>query len=177
MPPKNPGIKREFLQQIMEGRKVIYTYILSMVRNKDDAEDIIQDVVLTMWDKYDSFKPGTNFTAWGIQIAKFKIMNFFKAKKNDKCFDEDVLENISDQYSRKASEIDHRLDALEVCIEKLSDKEKELVKTHYMKGIKFTELVEVYNKPAYYFYRMMAKVHDQLMRCVNLTVRTWESYE
>ncbi len=41
-------------------------------------DDVLQDTLAVMWKKFDNFKIGTDFVAWGKTIARYKIMNHLK---------------------------------------------------------------------------------------------------
>jgi RNA polymerase sigma factor (sigma-70 family) len=62
----------------MANQKRIYTFILALVPNHQDADDLFQETVLLMWSKFDSFTPGTSFVAWGCTIARYQILSVRK---------------------------------------------------------------------------------------------------
>jgi RNA polymerase sigma-70 factor (ECF subfamily) len=47
-----------------------YNFAYWLVRNKDDAEDLVQETYLKAFRGFASFQPGTNFRAWIFQILK-----------------------------------------------------------------------------------------------------------
>lgn len=169
--------RRVFLQLFMNSQKSIYAYILSMVHNKSDAEDLAQETALLMWDKFDEFEQGTSFTAWGIKIARYRVLSYYKSKKEIKRFDNDLLNEISERFQHKADEVKLRLDALEQCLEKLSKRDRELIRIHYEMGFKITQLKNIIGGSIHVLYRTMARIHDLLHRCVNRTLRGWDAYE
>ena len=59
----------------MANHKRIYAFILGMVANYQDAEDIFQQTILIMWSKFDRYERGTSFTSWGATVAKYEILN------------------------------------------------------------------------------------------------------
>ena len=75
----NPGLDNTnagyeaFLQLLTANQSRIMGFILAMVPNRSVADDILQETTLLMWEKFKNFQDGTNFTAWGISIAKNKI--------------------------------------------------------------------------------------------------------
>ncbi len=52
-------------------------YLLS---NREDAEDIVQDVFVAAFDSYDSFKGESSPKTWLMNILKFKIADFYRKK-------------------------------------------------------------------------------------------------
>lgn len=54
---------QEFVQLFSRDSWRLYRYILSAVLNHSDAEDILQNTSVVLWNKFDSFEPGSNFLA------------------------------------------------------------------------------------------------------------------
>ena len=57
--------KREaVVRELMKHRSNLFAFILSIVRDFNFAEEIIQEVAVVVCDQWADFKPGTNFGAW-----------------------------------------------------------------------------------------------------------------
>ena len=59
----------------------IYNKILGMVKNKEDAEDIAQDVFLTVYKNLKKFRNDSGIYTWVYRIAINKTYDFFRRKK------------------------------------------------------------------------------------------------
>ena len=175
MSPESPirHQSEEFFRLLMNSQKVIYAYILSMVHNCPDADDIMQETMTLMWERFGEFQPGTNFGAWGIKIARFKILKYYKTKSKEELFDESLLNQISDCYHQKMDEMKIRISALQECLKKLNQRDKKLIMIRYEQGMKITQLAEKIDRPVQGIYKAMARIHAVLHRCVNMTVRQW----
>ena len=79
----NPQMTQKFLGYYVQNQKRIYGYILSVVSNWSDVEDILQDTTSLMWKKFDEFTEGTSFSGWGIQIAKYKVLEFRRKNRKE----------------------------------------------------------------------------------------------
>ena len=61
------------------------TFILSKVRDKNAAEDILQDVFVSAHSNIDSLREQSRFTSWIYQIARNLIADYYRnLKKEDK---------------------------------------------------------------------------------------------
>ena len=69
----------EFVRLYTASSRRIYTYILTLLPNRTDAEDVFQDVSVLLWEKFPEFTPGTQFSAWACRIAYFKALSFGRA--------------------------------------------------------------------------------------------------
>lgn len=58
-----------------EAYPALWTLAQSIVRNSADAEDVVQDALVTGLGKRDRFEPGTHFLAWMGTIVRNTAMN------------------------------------------------------------------------------------------------------
>src|SRR5262245_5742011 len=63
---------RAFLRLFLQNERRLYAYILTLLPHRADADDVLQEASLVMWDKFDDANPPADFTAWGCRIAYFK---------------------------------------------------------------------------------------------------------
>src|ERR1700734_1768368 len=63
---------------------VVRSYLRSVVRDLHVTEDLLQQVALTLVEKFDQYDRGRNFTAWCMGIAKGKLMNYFTTHSRDR---------------------------------------------------------------------------------------------
>ena len=73
-----PDLNRyeEFTRLVRLHTSQVLAYIDSLLLNRSDAEDLFQETCLVLWQKFDEFGPGTNFLAWALRVADYKVMNF-----------------------------------------------------------------------------------------------------
>ena len=58
--------------------RMVYGYILSLVPNWADADEILQETNIRLWEEFEKFQPGTNFAAWAIRVAHFQVLTWRK---------------------------------------------------------------------------------------------------
>ena len=75
--PSQPSLPahEQFTSLLLRHHAALLGYILSLVSNWSDAEDILQQASVVMWRKFGEFQPGSDFRSWGCQIAKFHALN------------------------------------------------------------------------------------------------------
>jgi RNA polymerase sigma-70 factor (ECF subfamily) len=56
-------------------------FALYRIGNEQEAEDIVQDTMLTIAQKYKSIDPEASFTAWAYTILENNILYFFRTQK------------------------------------------------------------------------------------------------
>lgn len=165
----------EFVRLLSTNQLRIYGYIVSMVGNTNDADDIMQETTVTMWQKFSEFHSGTDFLAWGISIAYYKVLEF-RSRKNKPLMGEDLLQQLHDKAPEKLADINLYIDLLNQCIEKLDTKDSQLLKLRYMSGYSVNEISKRFNRTIQAVYRRLSILHGFLTRCIKRSIRTEEEY-
>ena len=61
--------RKQLVALMTQHQRRIFSYIYTLVPDRYDAEDLLQETSLVICEKFDEFKPGTDFVAWACQIA------------------------------------------------------------------------------------------------------------
>jgi RNA polymerase sigma-70 factor (ECF subfamily) len=72
-----PSIDRELLACLPDLR----AYARSLTRHAQDADDLVQDVIVRLLQAADRYQPGTNFKAWAFTVLRNRFINEFVAKR------------------------------------------------------------------------------------------------
>lgn len=171
--PDDPGKENgtqneEFVHLLLIYQKRIYGFILSMVPNYSDAEDLFQQVVMIMCRRFSEFQPGSSFLAWGIQIARYELYNIRKSNRRRRIqFSTDTMEMLFEQTCRRLSDMDQRISLLEECIKKLDSEDRMLIYRRYEQGMKIKDIASQIGRSVHNLYRGFGRIHLFLRHCVN----------
>ncbi len=165
------GEVNDFLSLYVANHKRLYGFIVSLVGNWSDAEDLLQETAGVLWDKFGDYQTGTDFAAWGMKIARYRIMAFHRKQKSSQVqFDGDLLELLTQESGDVLCHMDSRITALQGCLDKLGDREREFIRLHYDDEMTHQAMSKVTGKPLHTIYRMMSKIHDVLLKCIRRTI-------
>ena len=165
-----------FMKLLVANQARIFVYILSLVPRKNDAEDVLQETLTEMWNKFDDYTEGTNFSAWGTTIARYKVFNYRKKHwNNDVIFDERLAEMIEEKVEQKLGVATDYFTALKSCAEKLSSRDAELLKMRYEEGMTCKNIGKIFGITHQGVSKAMARIHAILLRCIRMTLRAQES--
>lgn len=132
-------------------QKAIYNHLYRLTNNPDDASDLAQDTFVKLFKTRSRIDSEGNFKSYLYKIATNTAYDWFKKKKARK---EDLIiddENINfetieaDQSYYKLEELD-RL-GLEMALEKIKPKSKNLLLLYYQQGFNYEEIAEIMNLP------------------------------
>jgi RNA polymerase sigma-70 factor, ECF subfamily len=157
----------EFLRLLMANQRRIYAFILTMVPNHGDAEDLFQETVLLMWSKFDSFARGTSFAAWGITVAKYQILSVRKRHATrGMLFSQAAVELLHQESDRFLEQTDVRMQALRQCIDKLGPQDYELIRKRYRDEVTIQSIAQQMGRSVQGIYKRIVRIHDSLLHCV-----------
>lgn len=166
----------QFSELLQESRSRVFGFIYALVLNLADTEDLFQQTATLLWEKFDEFKPGTDFTSWALRVARFKAANFMRSRYRErKRFSNSAIEEI---YLASVASADvsrqERLDALKGCMAKLNDLDRKLMFRCYSGDMRIKEIAEEEGKTPNSLYAALHRIRLLLMECVQRTLATGE---
>lgn len=75
------GNKHDFEVLWFRYNRLIYAYILKMVRNIDDVDDILQDTFIKAFSAIQTYNQSYPFPAWLYKIASNTCIDYFRRKR------------------------------------------------------------------------------------------------
>ena len=70
-------------------------YALSLARDRDRADDLVQETVVKALAGQKSFRPGTNFGAWLFRIQRNAFVSGLRRTRPTVCLDDDISNTLS----------------------------------------------------------------------------------
>ncbi len=167
---------QRFFELFMTSHKQIYAFILMMVHNRNDADDVMQETAVLLWTKFDKFVPGGRFAAWGIGVARNCVMKFRdKHKKGRLQFGEPIYDLMDSRASNFENPDNGYIDALEGCTGKLKECDRKIVSMRYKNGISVKEIASILGRSVNGLYKSMARIHTVLEMCIKRNISNNES--
>ncbi|WP_437221801.1 sigma-70 family RNA polymerase sigma factor [Planctomicrobium sp. SH661] len=163
-----PSHEAEFLHQLSGAYRTIYACALSIVGNRADADDVVQEVCAIIWKKYWEFTPGTNFTKWATAVA-FKSAKAFvrdRRRQGGLGLREGILDKVAKVRTAGAELFELRRECLDECIAKLSDQEQKFLLNCYRPHRNLVEFSNRTRIPIATVYTRLKRLRKRLTECV-----------
>ena len=61
--------QQRFFSLFLRSEREIFRYVAALVPNVADAEDIVQQTAIALWEKFDAYDPAQPFTPWACRFA------------------------------------------------------------------------------------------------------------
>ncbi|MDD8020485.1 MAG: RNA polymerase sigma factor [Acidobacteriota bacterium] len=75
------GDREAFMKLVGLYQQKIFVLTYSMVREREDALDLVQETFLRLYEKINTYRPGENFSAWLMKIARNICIDFIRKQK------------------------------------------------------------------------------------------------
>ena len=155
-----------FVELFSSNYNRIKSFILTLVPNTSDADDIMQETSRIMWEKFDQFEIGTNFVSWAFTIAKYQVLSYRKKYNTKVPLSPELIEIIANESAQPLEKEQERLDALRGCIKKLNLKDRALLDYRFVKRKTARELSAQIGVVMNTIYRNESRILTLLMKCI-----------
>jgi RNA polymerase sigma-70 factor (ECF subfamily) len=145
----------------------IFSYIYTLVPDRHDANDLLQETSLVICEKFHEFSPGTDFVAWACQIAYWQIRRARqKFARSRVIFDQEIVDALAQTAAEMQFELSERHDALAHCLQKLHPRDREMVLTRYEPGANAEVAARRAGRTLEAAYKALARIRKLLLDCV-----------
>jgi RNA polymerase sigma-70 factor (ECF subfamily) len=122
----------------------IYSVVRKMVISHDDADDIVQDVFVKVWNNLDNFKGEAKLFTWMYRIATNESLQFLRRKRNQSWFKTDITEELANVLvSEKYMDGDDVQLKLQKAILQLPDKQRLVFNLKYFEDLTYEEIADI----------------------------------
>lgn len=169
------GDTKAYAVLIDQYKHMVYTMAAQIVKNKEDAEEVAQDVFLKAFKALNSYKGDAKFSTWLYKIAYYRSLDYLK--KRQRRISTTAID-VSREYSISA--LDGEMDRMEVqekqqmvkkAIQKLPEDDGVLITLHYYEELSLKEISEVMGHSP---NALKVRLHRARKRLADLLKRTVE---
>jgi RNA polymerase sigma-70 factor (ECF subfamily) len=172
----NPERHAEFVRLLNSAHRRLLAYLVSLLGNRHDAEDVLQRSSMTMWRKFDAFETGTEkltdqgvakFLAWASTVAFYEVKNFQRAAYRSRLyFNDELMQLMADERMGDLKNTDSRIEALDHCLAKLDAPGLQLVEAAYLTEGSLTQFAEKLGRAPQTLYNKLNAIRRLLADCV-----------
>lgn len=169
---KNSSAYRELERRY---QKKLFTYLYHMVGNKEETEDILQNVFVKVYNNIASFDTRRKFSSWIYRIAHNEAVNFLK-KRNKKRFvswedivaSKDKLETSSGEETPVEKWIKKETrEEVQAALDKLPRKYREVLVLRYFLDKSYGDIGEILKKPVNTVGTLISRAKKKMLGVIN----------
>lgn len=167
MSPTEIEQHQRFLRALTAHEPAVRAFIRRLVPSRSDADDVMQEVALVLWEKFSEFRPEADFRAWAYGIARFKVLAWLRDKGRDRLvLSEEVVEMMAEETTQDDSRLHQQRQALELCSQKLAPDQRELLMLAYQPEARIQQVAETSGRSVPGFYQWLHRIRRLLLDCI-----------
>jgi len=158
---------QSYVEQMIAHQDRMRAFIYTLMPGSPHIDDVLQNTNVILWQKRAGFSADTNFTAWALRIARYQTMHQLDRDKRHGrlvCSDE-LLETIAEPTPEGRTH-NHMMQALEVCLKKLTDQQRSLIQARYTPGQSLEKHAESIGRTPGSLRIALHRIRDLLKNCV-----------
>jgi RNA polymerase sigma-70 factor (ECF subfamily) len=166
-PEGKDAAQQRFLSLFLRSERDIFRYVAVFVPNVADAEDIVQQTALALWEKFDAYDPSQPFTPWACRFALNKARQWIERRQRwQALLQNGLLEELSQRREELRPELEARLKHLERCLNKLPEEQRSLVEGYYYRRDTIEKLSAASSRTVAATYKTLQRVRQALQSCI-----------
>lgn len=165
----------EFMKLYAQHQRRLYLYLLSLVHNVTDADDLLQETNYILWAKFDEFRSGSNFGAWACRIAYLEVLKFRDGRnQGELSLSPEFLERIREKTEQFSNVFEDRTDAFYECLAQLEEPDRTLITHRYSPGASVKALAAMLRRPVRSISKSLVRIRKTLLQCIDRRLRQEE---
>ncbi len=128
-------LAEEFEDLLVACQGKLLAYIYALLPNMNDAQDILQQTVLKLWEEFEHYDRDQTFAGWAHTLARYQVLSFLRDKQRSRVvFNDDVMTTLSDRQAEMAQhdDADAYREALSHCESRLEQSDRRLLRRCYV---------------------------------------------
>ncbi|TAI48317.1 RNA polymerase sigma factor [Flagellimonas allohymeniacidonis] len=142
------GDSRAFAQLVEKYQEYVFTIVIRMLKVREEAEEVAQDIFIKVYESLSSFKGESKFSTWLYRIAYRKALDQIRKNKNRvQAFE--LMEELTEDKHVLASnpsevmEEQERNQRIKQCIHQLGHTEAALITFFYFDELSIKEIASI----------------------------------
>jgi RNA polymerase sigma-70 factor (ECF subfamily) len=152
----------------LEAEPSVQAYVFTAVSGFQDAEDVLQQVALTVARRFDENDAMRFFCTWAAWLAKSRIAYHYRKKERERLvFSEALIDQLAKVLVQQQRERAARRAALEHCLDKLPEKSRQILAIRYQEDAPMERVAEAIESTAGAVRVILFRIRNLLAECRN----------
>lgn len=159
--------QQRFLSLFLRSEREIFRYVAALVPNVADAEDIVQQTALALWEKFDAYDPNQPFTPWACRFALNKTKQWMERRQRwQRLLENGLAEELAQRREELRPEMETRLRHLEGCLNKLPQEQRAMVEGYYYRRDGIEKVAGSSGRTVAATYKSLQRIRQALQQCM-----------
>lgn len=158
----------DFNKKILPVKNKLYRFALKFMRSKQEAEDVVQEVLIKIWKEQNALSGLLNFEAWCMKLVRNQSLDRLKSshyKNSQLKIDPETQSSNHSPYQR--AEDSNRLNIVHHLIGSLPEKQQEIIHLRDVEGFSYQQIADItgmeLNMIKVYLFRARTTIKTKLL--------------
>lgn len=167
MSPTENERHRRFLRSFTAHEPAVRAHVRRLVPARADADDIMQEISVVLWEKFDSLLEPAAFKAWAFGVARFEVLAWLRDRGRDRLvLDEEVITKIAEETTAIEPLLERQREALEHCMKKVPEDQRALLLQAYQPETSIQTVAQGSGRTVPGFYQWLHRMRQKLLDCI-----------
>jgi RNA polymerase sigma-70 factor (ECF subfamily) len=166
----------DFVRLFLAHQRRILTYLAAIVGNLGDAEDLLQETGVVLWERLETYEPDSDFCAWALAIAHNKALEHLrKTGRRNAILRGEVAQLLAQQASHMSPQLEAEHRALSLCIDHLPGRLRQVITLRYQERTQVQSVAEQIGRSTVTVRKMLHKAYALLLKCITQRMEAEEA--
>ena len=157
----------DFLRLLSQHERRMKAYILALVPNWADADDLYQETTVRLWEQFADYDREREFGAWACTIAHYMVLAHRKKSSREKGrFSQAFVDAVAEEVAATSHEADLRYHALQQCLRKLNRRNRDLIRRCYSGTNTLKAVAKQMGHSVDALYKALSRIRHALHECI-----------
>jgi RNA polymerase sigma-70 factor (ECF subfamily) len=141
------GVKEAFHELFERYARRIYLFALSYLKNEQDAEELVQDVFLKIWEKRESLDKSKNIKSFVFKVAVNTMYDFIRRKNIESAYNEFASANFQTHPDSTWHQVifDEMINNLDILVKQMPSEQQKIFRLSREDGLTSEEIARKLN--------------------------------
>jgi RNA polymerase sigma-70 factor, ECF subfamily len=161
---------------LLSERLALTAFFVTITRNYHLAEDVYQDVCVKAIGHREPFDSKLHLLNWSRLSGRNRAIDLLRTRDGRyEGLSEKILENLSSAWPETTSDrMKQRQTALEVCLDRLTDNNRQILRLRYFEGRSGHDVAKLLQRRLETIYQALTRIHKSLADCVRMQMISLE---
>ena len=171
-PASKSAAQEEFLRVFLANEREIFRYVAALVPPTADAQEIVQQTAVVLWEKFDQYDAERPFSPLACRFALNVTRQWMARRQRWKALlNSGLAEELASRREQLRSEFDARLVHLDRCLQKLPEEQRSLVDGYYFRQLDVATVSDQAERTVDAVYKALQRIRRQLRECIERSLR------
>ncbi len=161
-------LEQQFVRLFVRHEAELRAFALTLLPCPADAEDVIQDACVAMWQRIGELECEKAFRSWAYTFVRFTALNKIrKSQRSPLVYCEELAELLAIEGESEAERAHAEFRALVACVEALPDRQRDLICRYYESAsVRMADVAKALRRNVAGLYKTLLRTRDALRHCI-----------